>query len=429
MRERIAIIEGIRTPFCKSGGVFSEVEADDLGALIVKELMRRSDIDPSEIDEVIVGNGVQPVEAGNIARVIALKSGLPLKTPAYTVQRNCASGFEAITTGANKLLAGEASVVLAASTESMSRVPFLFTNGLREKLTEFMRAKTIGHRLQVLSGLRLSDLKPVIGLEKGLSDAVAGMNMGITAEILAREFSISREQQDVFSLKSHKKAAAAIDSGRDKDEVITLPAPPNYETIAVHDDGIRLNQSIEALAKLKPYFDRVAGTVTAGNSSQITDGAVATLLMLESTAKERGLKPLGYLSHYAYAGLDGTKMGLGPVYATHKLCQRAGIRIKDFDIVEINEAFAAQVLACLAAFESPSFAKEEFGSDQAVGTVDPDKLNVNGGAIALGHPVGASGTRLVVTALKELHRRGKQRALATLCVGGGQGGALALEVV
>lgn len=429
MRERIAIVEGIRTPFTKSGGVFKDVEADDLGALVVKELVRKSPVAPEEIDEVVVGNGVQPVEAGNIARVIGLKAGLPLSTPAYTVQRNCASGFEAITTGANKLLAGEGKVILAASSESMSRFPFLYSPALQEKLTNVMRAKGVYAKLSTIMGIRLQDLKPIIGLEKGLSDAVADMNMGITAENLSREFAISRESQDRFSLESHLKAKEFIESGKDKDEVMTIPAPFQYRTIVEHDDGVRVNQTIDALAKLKPYFDRVAGTVTAGNASQVTDGAVATLLMLESTAKEKGITPLGYVSHYAYAGLDGKRMGLGPVFSTKKLFDQTGLSLDAFDLIEINEAFAAQVLACLEAFASKKFAEEELGLSQAMGEIDPAIINVNGGAIALGHPVGATGTRLVVTALKELRRRNQSKALVTLCVGGGQGGSLVLEAV
>lgn len=428
MRERIAIIDGVRTPFTKAGGVLKDVEADDLGAYVVKELMSRTGFPADEIETVVVGNAVQPVTATNVARIIALKAGLPKEIPAFTVQRNCASGFEAITSGTNKLLAGETDVVLAAAAESMSRIPILYSNALREWLMGFFRARSIGQKLAHLAKLRPGFFKPVIGLELGLSDPVCGLNMGLTAEILANDFAISREEQDAFALESHMKAKAAIEEGRMAEEVMSLPVPPKYKKVQEQDDGPRFNQTNEALAKLKPYFDRVAGTVTAGNASQVTDGAVATLLMRESTAKERGLKPLGYLRDYSYAGLEGRRMGLGPVYSTARLLKETGMSMSDFSIIELNEAFASQALACVRASASAEFAKEQLGLDKALGEINPDILNVNGGAIALGHPVGATGMRLAVTTLRELRRRNKNLGLATLCVGGGQGGSLALEV-
>lgn len=429
MKERIAIIEGVRTPFCKAGGVFRQLEADDLGALAVKELLARTEFPIDKIDEVIIGNAVQPVNASNVARIVALKGGLPASIPAYTVQRNCASGMEAITTAANKLLAGEAKVIIAGSTESMSRVPLLYNDGMTQFFTRGAKAKTWGQALKNLFSFRPAFLKPIVGLEQGLTDPISNLNMGQTAEFLAREYAITREEQDRFALKSHQKTVAAAQAGRFANEIIPVPVPPDYSVIQSTDDGARANQTVEALAKLKPYFDRVTGVVTPGNSSQVTDGAAAVLLMTEKTALAMGLRPIGYLRDYAYAALEGKRMGLGPVLATSKLLDKTGLKMQDFDLIELNEAFAAQVIACEKAFASPQFAKEYLGKDQAVGAIDPEKLNVNGGAIALGHPVGATGTRLVITLLKELARRGKNRGLATLCIGGGQGAALALEVI
>jgi acetyl-CoA C-acetyltransferase/acetyl-CoA acyltransferase len=265
-------------------------------------------------------------------------------------------------------------------------------------------------------------------MELGLTDPICGLIMGSTAEVLARDFHITRTQQDKFALESHQKATAALKEGRLAEEIIPVPVAPRYESVQEHDNGPRFEQSMEALAKLRPYFEKLTGTVTAGNSSQITDGAAATLLMRESRAKELGLEPLGYLREFAYAGLEAKRMGLGPVYAASKVLDKTGLGISDFDLFEINEAFAAQVIANEIAFGSKQFAQEKLGRSDALGEIPHDLLNVNGGAIALGHPVGATGTRLVITTLKELRRRQKNRGLATLCIGGGQGAALVLEV-
>jgi acetyl-CoA acetyltransferase family protein len=266
----------------------------------------------------------------------------------------------------------------------------------------------------------------VVGVQVGLTDPVCGLNMGQTAEILAREFSVTRRDQDEFALLSHQRALAG--QARLAEEIVPVPIPPAYAQVLAQDDGPRAGQDLAALAKLKPYFDKVAGTVTVGNACPLTDGAVALLVMGERQAKEQGLIPLGYLREYAYAALDGQRMGLGPVFATAKLLAKAGLTLADFDLIELNEAFAAQAIACERAFASDSFAQAELGRTQAIGIIDRARLNVNGGAIALGHPVGASGARLVLTLLKELRRRSVNRGLATLCIGGGQGAALAVEV-
>ena len=428
MKQRLAIIDGYRSPFCKAGTAFKDMQADQLGAVIVRELMARSPLAYSEIDEVILGNVAQPGHAANIARVIALQGGFAAQTIAHTVNRNCASGMESITTAANKIFSGEIEVALVGGVESMSQIPLLFDPKMSGFLMKFMGAKTALAKLQSLLSFRPSFLKPIIGIELGLTDPVCGLNMGETAEVLAREFAISRQEQDAFALLSHQRAAQAQAQGRLAPEIIPVPVAPHYKTIQQEDNGPRAEQTLEALAKLRPYFDRLAGSITVGNACPITDGAVAFTVMAEATAKQRGLKPLGYLREYCYAGLDGARMGLGPTYATARLMEKSGLTLDDFDLIELNEAFAVQVIANERAFASEQFAQEQLGREQALGIIDRDKLNVNGGAIALGHPVGATGGRLVLTLLHELRRRGLQRGLATLCIGGGQGAALALEV-
>jgi acetyl-CoA acetyltransferase family protein len=425
MKERIAIVDGTRTPFAKAGMSLKDIGADDLGAAAVKEMMARTDIDPADIDELIFGNVAQPAHAANIARVIALKAGLPTDLVAYTVHRNCASGMESITTGANKILAGEAKIIIAGGTESMSNIPLLFNKKMTNLFMNLMKARTGGQKLAAILKFRPSFLAPIIGVQQGLTDPVANINMGQTAEVLAREFHITREEQDEFALMSHQRAIAARD--RLKDEISPYPLPPKYTKIMDIDEGPRENQSIKNLQKLRPYFDRRNGTVTVANACPLTDGAAAVLLMTESEAKKRGYTPLGFLKAYAYAGLEPERMGLGPVYATNKLLKQ-GFSFNDFKLIEINEAFAAQVIACERAFESDDFAKTYLGRDKAIGKLSRDILNVNGGAIAIGHPVGTTGTRLVITLLNELRRRNQNLGLASLCIGGGQGAALALEV-
>jgi acetyl-CoA C-acetyltransferase/acetyl-CoA acyltransferase len=332
-----------------------------------------------------------------------------------TVQRNCASGCEAITLAQERLLAGRGSIFIVGGTESMSNIPFLFKQTTAEKFSRLSRAKGLGQRLQSMAAFRPSDFLPRIGLMLGLTDPVCGMNMGETAEVLAREFGINRDEQDAFALESHKRAVAA----REKLSEEICPAfLPAKATAATKDNGPRDNQSTEALAKLKPVFDRRTGTVTAGNASQVTDGAVALLVMSQDRADRLGYHPLGVLSGYAYSGCDPSRMGLGPVYAMNEAQAKTGLSPADADLIEINEAFAAQTLAVIKSAKS---------SPNSPGEIPTEKLNVNGGAIALGHPVGATGARLVLSSLKELHRRKAKRALVTLCVGGGQGAALWLE--
>jgi len=428
MKERLAIVSGLRTPMQKMGTGLAHLDADELGAAVLRELMQVSDIDAADINEVIIGNCAQPAHAANVARVIALKAGLPKQIPAVTVHRNCASGMESITTAAQRLLLDDDAVAMVAGgVESMSNIPFLFSKQGKAWFSQLQGARTVGQKLGVLSKLRLGFFKPEIGLLKGLTDPVCNMLMGMTAENLAREFSITRDAQDAFALESHNKALAATESGRFKDEMMSMVTGAKKQQVIDTDNGPRKGQTIEALAKLRPYFDRKTGTVTVGTSSQVTDGAAAVTLMTESKAKALGLTPLGYLKAFAYAGCDPHRMGLGPTFAVERLCRESGFDLSTVDVVEINEAFAAQVMANVIAMNSKSFFESEFGHSNVIGEIDPAKLNINGGAIALGHPLGMSGTRLVLTALHQLKRDNKQTALATLCIGGGQGAALWLE--
>lgn len=399
---RLVIVDGVRTPFCKWNTHFASLGADELGRVAVSALLARTGFDPALIDEVIFGCVCQPAEAANVARVIALRAGVPENVPAVTVHRNCASGLEAITTAYERMTAGHGSVFVVGGAESMSQAPLLFKPAAAEKYAALGRTKSTGSKLGALAQFRLSDFEPRVALKLGLTDPVSGLNMGETAELLARENEISREEQDEFAVQSNQRAVAARE--KFSDEICPVYVKGHAIT---EDNGPRADTSLAALAKLKPVFDRRYGTVTAGNSSQISDGAVALLVMTEQKAAEFGFQPLGRLAAYAYTGCDPARMGLGPVSAIQKVARP----VAEADIIEINEAFAAQVLAVL----------------KKLGDVPREKLNVNGGAIALGHPVGATGSRLVLAALKELQRRQGRRALVSLCVGGGQGGALWLE--
>jgi acetyl-CoA acetyltransferase family protein len=423
----VAIVDGVRTPFCKAGGQFRDVAADDLGAAAVRELLARHDVDPAEVDEVVFGCVAQPAHAANVARVIALKAGLPVDTIAQTVQRNCASGIQAITTGAMLIESGRADMVVAGGTESMSQIPLMYGKEMSGLFMKLARAKTVGARLRALRSFRPRFLQPIIGIQLGLTDVVCGLNMGQTAEILARQFVITREEQDMYALMSHRRASEAAERNAFADEVMPMISTGRYDKVVQRDDGPRNDQSLSRLAKLRPYFDRHAGSVTVGNACPVTDGAAAVLLCSEKKAKELKLKPIGFMRDWAYAALDGERMGLGPAYATAKLMSQSQWTMGDFDLVELNEAFAAQVIANERAFASEHFAREHLGRERALGEIGRERLNVNGGAIAIGHAVGATGTRLILTSLKQLQKTGKKRALATLCVGGGQGAAMVLE--
>ncbi len=423
----VVVVAGARTPWIKANTLFAGVGAVELGRVAVREAIERAELDPDALDEVIVGNIAGPADAANVARVIALEAKIPVKVPAFTVSRNCASGLESIVEAAYRIRSGDADLIVAAAVESMSKIPFLFTDEAQQIWTAVARARSLPARVGAFARFRPRHFKPVVGLELGLTDPVSGLNMGQTAEVLAREFAVSREEQDAFALRSHKLAETAWNEGRVQGEVCAVPIPPRYQATAERDNGIRENQTPEALAKLKPLFDRKFGTVTAGNSSQITDGAAALILASAERAQSLGLPVLGKIRSWAFAGCDPERMGLGPVLAAPIALHRAGgLTMARMERVEINEAFAAQVLACLKAFDSRAFCEANLGS-AAVGAPPLERINVNGGAIAMGHPVGASGGRLVLTLLREMARSNTSLGLATLCIGGGQGGAVVVE--
>ncbi len=376
MSDRIAIVDGIRTPFCKAGTEFQGITAQKLAAIVIRELLERTHIDADLVDEVIFGCVANPVDAANVGRVAGLMAGLSVRSRGYTVSRNCASGFESVTSGYEKILSSAADVVIAGGTESMSNIPLMYNKHMTGLFAKLMRSKSALQKLKAIASFRPHFLKPIVGVVCGLTDPVCGLNMGQTAENIAKRYGITREEQDEFALASHNKVLAS----RDKlaEEIVAVPVEPDYKTVCEQDNGPREGQSLQALAKLKPYFDRHSGTVTVGNACPITDGASAVLMMKESKASELGLTPLGFIKSYAYEGLDPAVMGLGPVYAISTALKKAEMNLDQMSFVEINEAFAAQVLGCLKLIESDDFAKEELGRDQAIVVLEPSRLNVNG---------------------------------------------------
>ncbi len=422
----VVLIDGFRTPFAKSGTALAGVPARELGRVAVAELLARHGVDPRDVDEVILGNVAQPSDSTNIARVVALLAGIPERVPAYTVQRNCASGMESVVQAHERIAAGHADLIVAGGTESMSKIPLYMSDGMTRMFERLARAKSVGARVAAVASVRPRDFAPRIAIAEGLTDPVSGLNMGETAEVLAKEFAISREAQDDFALLSHRRAVAATDAGRLAEEIVPVFEPP-YEAAVTQDVGPRREQTLEALAKLRPFFDRRDGTVTVGNSCPVTDGAAAMLVASAEKARALGLVPAGRVRSYAVAGLDPARMGLGPTHATPQALQRAGVSFRDLGLIEVNEAFAAQVIANEIAMASPKYCREKLGLPGAIGEIDRNLLNVNGGAIALGHPVGVSGTRLLLTLLREMKRRDVPLGLATLCIGGGQGAATVVE--
>jgi len=420
----VVILDGVRTPYCRANTDLKDVSAVDLGRIASVELFARTGLGPEHLDEVIFGNIATPADAANIARVIALRAGVPESVPAFTVGRNCGSGAESIADAFLRIREGFNEAILAGGVESMSAIPLMYSESAKEKFLRVFTSKSLPSRLSAAARFRPADFKPVAGLELGLTDPVCELNMGQTAEVLAKEFHITREEQDAYALRSHQRATAA--RARLAEEIVPVPIPPDYGRLAIIDNGVRENQSLEALAKLKPYFDRRFGTVTAGNSSQITDGGAAVIVTSKDAARGFGLKPLGYVRSYGFAGTDPARMGLGPAVAVPIALKRAGLDWSDIGLVELNEAFAAQVLACAKVWGSADWARKH--DAEPMGDLDFERTNVNGGAIALGHPVGSTGTRLALTLLREMRRRAVQFGVATMCIGGGQGGALVLEL-
>ena len=420
------IIAAVRTPFARAGTSLASLDAVDLGKAAVSALLARSGIDPQRVDETIFGCVGQPANAQNIARVIALRAGLPESKPAMTVHRNCASGLEALTTAHARMCADQGDVFIVGGTESMSNMPLYFSRIAAQKFGSLGRVRSFTDKLGAVTAFRPADFSPVIGLKLGLTDPVVEMNMGDTAELIAREFKISRDEQDAFALRSHQRATAAAPALQHETTPLYVMGREVQPVLA--DNGIRTDSSMEKLAGLKPMFDREHGTVTAGNSSQITDGAVALLVASEEAMIRHDWQPIGRLVDYAYTGCDPRRMGLGPVRAMDAVLHRTGMKLDDMDIIEINEAFAAQVLAVRQCLKEPASARRA-GLDEPLGDIPDEKLNPRGGSIALGHPVGATGARLVLTALDQLRESKTRRALVTLCIGGGQGGAAIFERV
>lgn len=422
----VYIVDGKRTPQAKAGLDLKDVQAPYLGAYLVKHLIDNTEIPTNMVDEVIMGNTGNPAKFPNIGRVIALEAGLHKKTSGYTVHRNCASGMEAVSQGFLKIASGRSDIIVAGGIESMSQMPLIYNKEMTALFAKLMKAKSMGEKLSALSAFRPNYLTPIIAIEQGLTDPFCGLNMGQTVELLARELKISREEQDVYANASHQKAVAAIKAGKFKDEILPIAIGGGLNKLLVDDVGPRENSTVEGLAKMKPYFDKKSGTVTVGNSCPITDGGSALLLASEDAVKKYNLKPIAKMTDYHFHGLEPERMGMGPLLAMDGVMRRTNLTLSDFDLLEINEAFAAQILAVNMAFKDKSIAAR-FDVDKAWGEMDFSKLNVNGGAIALGHPVGSTGARLIVTLAHELKKRKGKYGIASLCIGGGQGGAVIIE--
>jgi acetyl-CoA C-acetyltransferase len=425
MNEPIYIIDGARTPFLKSRNRPGPFAASDLATAAGKALLVRQAFAPSELDEVILGCAAPSPDEVNIGRVVALRIGCGLKVPGWTVMRNCASGMQALDSAINNIRAGRSNLVLAGGVDALSRAPLLFSDAMVVWLSNWYAAKSFGQRAALAAQFKLGYLAPVIGLMKGLTDPIVGLLMGQTAENLAFRFGITRREMDEFSARSHARVLAAQKAGHFDGELV--PLYDGKGKLYERDDGVREDSTAENLAKLKPFFDRKYGNVTAGNSSQITDGAAWLVLASERAVETHKLTPVGRIVDSQWAGLDPAQMGLGPVHAATPILQRQGLGLNDLDAWEINEAFAAQVIACERAWQSGDYCKSELGLPAALGTLDEAKLNVDGGAIAIGHPVGASGARIVLHVLNVLKRTGGRRGMAAICIGGGQGGAMLVE--
>jgi acetyl-CoA acyltransferase len=421
---RVAIIGGVRTPFARAGTTLKSLSAIELGRLCVAELVQRTNLDANELDTLVFGTVVPSVVAPNIAREVALLPMLPKGIPAVTVGRACASANQAITDAADQIALGHAAVAIAGGAESLSNIPILHSRGMSDALVAASKAKTLPARLGALSKIRPKDLIPIT---PAIAEPTTGETMGQSAEKMAKINAIPREEQDAFALRSHRNAAAGTADGRLTAEIMTVHLPPDYSNQAAADNGIRTDSTLEQLAALRPVFDKRYGTVTAGNSSPLTDGGAAVLLMSEAKARALGYTPLAYIRSYAYAALDpGEQLLQAPVLAAPVALQRAGLTLGDMDLVEMHEAFAAQVLSNLRGFESREWA-ERAGFSQPVGAVDRERLNVMGGSIAIGHPFGATGARITTTMANELRRRGGQFGLITVCAAGGMGFAMVVE--
>jgi acetyl-CoA C-acetyltransferase len=420
----IYIIDSLRSPFLKAKGKPGPFSASDMATQVGRVLLSKNNINPTDISEVILGCMMPSENEANIGRLVALRLGCGESVPGYTVQRNCASGMQSIDSAMQDIASGRADLVLAGGVEAMSRAPLIMNKNMTNWFAQLASSKTFAKKLQVMMQFRPSFMKPIIALLCGLTDPVYGINMGQTAEQIAFDFKISRQEMDQFAMQSQLRAAAA----RDPNNVSSITAIyDNKGQVYQEDDGIRPDTTMEKLAKLQPYFDKIFGSVTPANSSQVSDGASLILLASEEALKKYHLKPRAKIVDIEWAALDPKVMGLGPVFAMLPMLERHHLSIHDIDYFEINEAFAAQVLGCLKAMNDPAFCKKHFGMKDAFGLIDPSKLNIRGGAIALGHPVGASGARIVDEVVKVLENENKRYGVASICIGGGQGGAMLIE--
>ncbi len=420
----VYIVDGSRTPFLKAEGKPGPFSASDMAQSAGRTLISRMPFSADAFDEVVVGCVMPGPNEVNIGRIISLRLGCGDAVPAWTVQRNCASGLQALDCAAQHISSGVSDLVLAGGTEAMSHAPLLFRESMVRWLAGWYKARSFGQRMRALSQLRPAYFAPIIGLLKGLSDPIVCLSMGQTAENLAYRFDISREQMDEHAVRSHMRLANAFDQDLMQEIDALYDSKGNvYE----QDTGLRRDSSVDRLARLRPAFDKPYGKVTAGNSAQITDGAAMLVLASEQAVEQYQLPVLGRIVDCNWAGVDPAQMGLGPVNAVTPLLQRNDMAMGDVDNWEINEAFATQVMACVAAWQDEDYCRNELGLDSAFGKLDESRLNVDGGGISIGHPVGATGARIVLHSLKVLQRTGGKRAVASLCIGGGQGGAMLLE--
>ena len=425
MSERVAIVDGLRTPFAKRGGSLSAFDAVDLGTSVVSELVERNGLDGSEVDQVVFGRVILDVELPNIAREIVLNSHLPDEVEAYSVSEACITSYRTTANAAATIAAGNAEVVIAGGVDTLSHAPVVVSDRLQSTLNRLVDARSVTERAQLLSKLRPGDLLPQ---SPDLEEPSTGETMGEAAERMAKLNGITRDEQDDFAHRSHSLAAQAWERGDFDDEVMTLLAPPDYTEVIARDHTVRFDSDRKAYRKLKPSFDRKHGTLTAGNSTPLTDGAAALLMMSESRALEFGLEPLGFLKSSAFTAVDpADQLLIGPVFATPVALDRAGVKLGDIDLIDMHEAFAAQMLSVIKSFESEEFAREKMGRTEPIGEIDWNILNVTGGSIAIGHPFAATGARQISQTLRELRRRGKEMALCTACAAGGLGAALVLE--
>jgi acetyl-CoA acyltransferase len=421
---RVAIVAGLRTPFAKAGTAFKGLTALDLGRHVVGELIQRTALDGREVDLLTWGTVLPTALAPNPAREIALLPHFPRDIPAHTVGRACASANQAITDAADQIALGHSVCAIAGGAESLTQVPILHSRGMSDLLIAVSKARSIPQRMRLLGRLRPRDFVPVT---PAIAEPSTGESMGQSAEKMAKINGITREAQDAWAFASHRKAAAATADGRLLAEIAPLPVPPSYAQVLTSDNGVRSDTTLEALAALAPVFDKRYGSVTAGNASPLTDGAAAVLLMREDTARALGHAPIGYIRAYANAAIDPAEQLLqAPVLAAPKALERAGLSLRDIDVVEIHEAFAAQVLSNLQGFASSAWA-ERAGYSAALGEVDPDRINALGGSIAVGHPFGATGARVVTTCCHELARRDGQFGMVSVCAAGGMGHVMIIE--